>query len=766
MSKLFKNSKQIVAVIMAFAIFAVSLFAGGIVAGAETAESLCVGTRIEYWDGTSSSRFAKGNGTEANPYIIENAKQLNWVCTGSNLASEGVFYKVDPSIKAFILQPQSVVADHGGDNAFTDIASASETKELFETKIAANKLKNWLYNHTGCVFAGNFDGSGVAIYGLYVDAPLKGVQQSAFFPTLDGNGVGLPDKGTTNTPTVIKNFSIRNSYFKGNRRLGAVASTSWYDAGGTKINGYVDADYIEVSNCFLVGQDLVTINGSIHGWNANDRNLEMGIAFGSMGSDAVKADHLTVYGNESEYRMYGVANATTYTVTPRLKFNRLFAANKGGTNGNYGELRNSIILGATVNGMHENSDTITTVSNVYTDINTSQTDVKVIENGFGAKGQAAMSDLDWENDWFMGQYGPIFRSFHGKFSLVQTNTTHYTACEDCGYKSYGGEITHTYSAESYDAEHKCLECGYVHIHTNQTIIPDYQGDCVTPPGYFFKCNDCLASTILNPGIAPGHTLEWVDEILADCEKTGREGYYHCTVCNGNFTADSEEAAKMAAMDSSILDPDTALVTPIAPHNATNREDGSILVVQDGNSGHYWICYTCDGRLLAVEKDKYAKEGQIKKHKYEDGVCVDCGWVCPDHHHQPTGVIVVPGTCEINQEEELKCKNCGDTKTKVVMSGHKIVKFDEVPSNDKLEGTKAHYECTECKEMYLDAEGKIKATSASLVIPKVLPKEYQNQIQGNIDTSDKSPSTGDSVASVLAVAAFAGAAFVMARKAKR
>ena len=143
-----------------------------------------------------------------NPYIIENAKQLNWVCTASDVASEGKYYKVDPAIKAFILQPQSVVTALGGDDAFIYVASAAETKELFEVKAAGQQLKNWLENGNSKVFAGNFDGNGVAIYGLYADDALRGTQQCALFPILDGNGVDLPDEGATETPTVIKNFNI------------------------------------------------------------------------------------------------------------------------------------------------------------------------------------------------------------------------------------------------------------------------------------------------------------------------------------------------------------------------------------------------------------------------------------------------------------------------------------------------------------------------------------------------------------------------------
>lgn len=760
MTKMFKNSKQILAVIVAFAIMAVSLFAGSMVVGATNTDSLCKGTRIEYWDGTQSSVFAKGNGTVDNPYIIENASQLNWVCTVSDIDSEGKYYQVDSGIKAFILQPQTVVDALGGDDAFMNITSAAETKALFESANASS-LKNWMANGNSKVFAGNFDGNGVTIYGCYANDAVLATQQCALFPILDGNGYGIAARGTTDTPTVIKNFALKNSYFKGLRRVAAISSTAWWDQGGTKVNGFVEAEYIELANCFVIGQDLNEKDNVIHAWNPTNRGAEMAVAFGSMGNDAVKLSNASIYGNDCEYRSYGSAG-NTYTVNTGIKFNRVFSSNtEGNTNGNYGEFHNSIALGSRVEGLNTNNDAVTFVSNIYSDVATGQKGVTVIENGYGDAGQAAMSSFDWENDWFMGEQGPTFRSFHGTFSLVQTNTAHYYACEDCGFKSYGGEIGH-----NWDATYKCTDCGWQCTHSSQTVGEFREGDCVTKDGYYTECHYCTWGSVEYVGEVAGHTLVWVDEILADCESTGRQGYWHCTTCLGNFTADSEEAAKWASMDTNILDPDTALITPIAPHNATNREDGTIIVVQDGNSGHYWICYTCDGRILAVESENYAEEGRIKKHNYEDGVCVDCGWECPEHDYQPTGVVTVVGDCNTDRVEELKCTNCGDKKMLITPAKHNIVKYEEIPATDRLEGTKAHYKCTECKEIYTDAEGKNKATSASLVIAKILPPEYQNQIQGNVDTSVTSPSTGDNIASVIAFAALAGAAVVMTRKIKK
>ena len=107
MTKLFKNSKQVFALVVVFAVLAVSLFTGSI--NSITADA-CDTSKVDYWDGTIASSFAGGNGTEANPYIIKTAEQLARCCMGQDkTASKGKFYKVDDSIKIFVMQPQSVV---------------------------------------------------------------------------------------------------------------------------------------------------------------------------------------------------------------------------------------------------------------------------------------------------------------------------------------------------------------------------------------------------------------------------------------------------------------------------------------------------------------------------------------------------------------------------------------------------------------------------------------------------------------------------------
>ncbi|MBR6502174.1 MAG: LPXTG cell wall anchor domain-containing protein, partial [Clostridia bacterium] len=70
--------------------------------------------------------------------------------------------------------------------------------------------------------------------------------------------------------------------------------------------------------------------------------------------------------------------------------------------------------------------------------------------------------------------------------------------------------------------------------------------------------------------------------------------------------------------------------------------------------------------------------------------------------------------------------------------------------------------------YADAEGEEEVTAADLVIAKLVKEEAEDKPADKPagDDSDKSPATGESVASVAAVAALMGAAFVLVRKSKK
>ena len=742
MTKLFKNSKQILAVVMAFAILAVSLFAGGIVAGAEgTAASLCNGSAVMFWDGTNDSKLADNGetGTAEDPIIVDNAAELNYMANylkGADVS--GKYYKMADGIKYMFLQPQSVAVTDSDANGVYDIlelADGNATRTYFEETITP---LNWSSRDVETWFANNFDGNGVTFVGMYSKSRSAGL-----FPTADGGAS-------------FKNFAVVNSYihgalvynssngkWEGQCRTGAIVGGTCGIGYGAKVAGELNFDSVMVVNNFIRGELSTTAAGIL--WGA---------------CNAEEVGHISnavVYGNVGYYGARETAESTWVPIA-------LFNGNADGSTAN--TVTDSVILGTTpypVTYTGKNTAGKECFSNVITDANVSPWDDKANyddENMISVEGRTPYSIIN--------EYKSMFSAFHGELVSVNNDSTHSFECEDCGFIYYGGVAGH-----NWNEDYVCADCGYECKHTDVSFNENFAGDCVTEPGTLTVCNNCGWTEHIKSGPAPGHTLEWVDEIIADCDSTGREGYWHCTVCDGNFVGEAADVVK-ASMDTSIANPDETLLIPLAPHAAFDRtgEDETVTIIVAGNDGHYWECYTCEGKLLAVESDTIASEGKVKKHKYDEGVCVDCGWECPEHTYEATGRVLVAGSCTVDREEELKCTNCGDIQSNVITASHNIVKVEEIKATDKLEGTKAHYECTECKELYTDAEGKNKATMASLVIPKELPDEYKNVVVGgnsvgnlNTDTSSKSPSTSDSFASVVALAALAGAAIVFARKVK-
>jgi len=734
MSKLFKNSKAVLSVALALAVLAVSMFTGIVI----NTEAACTpsGSQTIYWDGTTATKWwSDTDGASAeNPIIISTAAQLLCVVKAPYAQTQGKYFKIADGIKNIVLQKE----EH--DNGIMQLSSESEVKAYFEN--SANSKVRWETGYTWqeptkFAFYGNFDGNGVTVYGLYgangSDSLFGGVMSSA----------------------TIKNIAVKNCYLSiGN--YGGFVSSNVKAIDETANDQIVTYENIEISNCYMkVTADPFSANKNI------------GLLNGQCQSTNITIDSVLVYGNQIEY------NSSDRTVLTGLA-----SWNNAGTG-----IENSVILDCSItqpSGPNYSSSN-QFIKNVYSSYEAdSESNSKIIAiTNDQAKGPAAkenMPDLDW-SIWMPSVDGyPELRSAHGELELVKTSTEHYYVCADCDSKFLFGEQTaHEWNNDT------CVVCGYQCHHNEEGfyVTGEYRpATCISKEATVSYCNNCDWNQTDEYGSAPsGHALEWVEEIPAGCyangvEAEGRKGFWHCTECGGMFIEETEAEAMWSAdsignylvgEEIPVID---SLIIPLGNHSAVNRADGSILIKDAGAEGHYWICYSCDGKLEAVESEEVAEEGTLTKHNFSKSICIDCGWKCTEHDYKATGVVAVAGTCYVDHEEEYKCTICGDIQNVVTQpAGHKVVKIDEVPATDRLEGMKEHYECSVCHEIYVDAEGKTKATTAELIIAKTLPAGYENVQIGNLNTdnSGKSPATGDNVASVLAVAALAGAVLVFARK---
>ena len=184
------------------------------------------------WDGTAAEGFARGTGTEKDPYIIETAEQLAFLAQSNNSGTDysGKYIKL------------------ANDIALNDTADWLE----WENSVPANQwtaIGLWSKDHGPVSFEGNFDGAGHTISGIYIKT---GVEFQGLF--------GCTDHAT------IKNLGIEKSYIKGGYEVGSVAGYQVYGTiencyntgkvlGTNCVGGVVGRNYYgTIENCYNAGK--------------------------------------------------------------------------------------------------------------------------------------------------------------------------------------------------------------------------------------------------------------------------------------------------------------------------------------------------------------------------------------------------------------------------------------------------------------------------------------------------------------------------------
>ena len=81
--------------------------------------------------------------------------------------------------------------------------------------------------------------------------------------------------------------------------------------------------------------------------------------------------------------------------------------------------------------------------------------------------------------------------------------------------------------------------------------------------------------------------------------------------------------------------------------------------------------------------------------------------------------IKPATETQDGIEERTCSRCGEKQSRVIPMidhVHKMVEVDEVKASCTSTGVKKHFECSECKRYYLDADGLLEVEFEELIIP--------------------------------------------------
>ena len=133
------------------------------------------GIKGEVWSGKVASSFAKGNGSESNPYIIETGEQLALLITKAN-NYENKYFKLA-----------------------CDIYLNDVNSELWQSKSGA---LNWISSRESGLFKGHLDGNGYVVYGVHYNYKVTpSSSYVALIPVIAGSAT-------------VKNIGVSQAYIK------------------------------------------------------------------------------------------------------------------------------------------------------------------------------------------------------------------------------------------------------------------------------------------------------------------------------------------------------------------------------------------------------------------------------------------------------------------------------------------------------------------------------------------------------------------------
>lgn len=229
----------------------------------------CIGEPGTPWDGTTAKEFACGAGTKLSPYIILTAEQLahlSFVVGAKDKKYLEKYYKLGADI---VLNKAKVIDENGG--LVADSA----------------KLHKWTpIGNSSVAFAGNFDGAGHTVSGMFINT------------TSTHNGLFGNSSGT------VQNLTVENGWVMGGK----------YTAG---IVGYSVGTISDIQNDVSVAGTEECVGGVIgssarreYKYNSVVKNVvNKGVVGGgkNVGGIAGCATYVTVDGAENYARVVGYA---------------------------------------------------------------------------------------------------------------------------------------------------------------------------------------------------------------------------------------------------------------------------------------------------------------------------------------------------------------------------------------------------------------------------------------------------------------------------
>lgn len=692
----------------------------------ETAEDSTTPERPEgAWDGEEATTYAGGDGTEANPFIIENAAQLYKMVKSGGEDADGnpAYFKVKDGVYDIYANP-------------VEDMTSEEIKAYF--KNSGTYKASWDPQTTK--FNGNFDGNGVTIHGLYNVSAAAGTGV-AFLPKVSGS------------TAIIQNVEFKDCYFEN------TAAEYSYDTAAAIIVGVSTNSAVTMKNIAVCDSTAIC------------RSANASVFFGRHGS-ATTIDTAFTSGNTLVSEHY-LSESFTYCYEGILYGD----ANSYGTPLPSYTVKNSVFTEADeyLTRVHYNisvkfentytaSLTVSSITGVKIPV-LSQSDIQ------GAAAKTNMPDLDW-NAWVLTDSYPVIEALHDLNYTPNGDSGHSVTCGDC-------DVSVTLDPHAYDSNYKCTLCGFAHSHTLIDTTMDYDATCVDSGIMNVKCEYC-DYTSTREICAKNHEFgEVIPAAAGDCQTEATVAYKTCSRCELNFATTADITSKepldhigtgyTARHDWVQQEPimstcsgvdsieyfqcsvcDTYLVEGVMTDTAPSQVGGHVLTaitaqpatcVEDGNIAYY-DCENCDKIFSDAEGETEIDSivSAATGHKFGTVIAATAG----DCKHEGTVAYKECSVCGKNFAEnaETNEENALETISNGVKGEHILEEVKEVPATTEKEGTKAHYICTECKKLFSDADGKTEVSADDLVIEKLVEEDTDDNTDGN--TEDNTGGNTDNI----------------------
>lgn len=332
-------------------------------------------------------RTAEGNGTAANPYIVETANQFAAVATayltdadGKLIDTTGMSFKVADGVKAFNMNNTESTVDFSGDMTAAEVEAA----------LADAKVKSGLAWSAKAEFKGRFDGNGVVVYGLKSNA--KHYNSSSPY-----GGLFQVVNGVT-----IRNLTVKNCYF-------------WGDSAGGLVGYNQGINPVTVENCSIYN-NVGVVTRLNEGLNCGGIIVGRVAYVGSTAKATIS--NCLIYGNDFKHSKTVDKHSNEYDIKYGLvaNFNTV----------NTYTVKDSIILDAPCYSIGHGHNAFHASS--YFNIYTNMVDVEFTNTDYTGDGS---TKLEHVTAFKMNEDGSVTHTFN-KFTNGVSNEVNYSITYDAG----------------------------------------------------------------------------------------------------------------------------------------------------------------------------------------------------------------------------------------------------------------------------------------------------------------------------------------------